>query len=81
MTKPHIVLNSKAMDYLLKQASKPMIEDITRSIEAAAGDGFEGDVRIGRTRVRGVVGTTNETGRKAEAEERTLTRALQAGRR
>lgn len=76
-----IKLHSKAMARLLKQDARPIITSITNDIARAAGEGFDGDVQVGRSRVRGVVGTVNRKGRQAEAEDRTLSRALNAGRR
>lgn len=81
MTVQRVEVNRKAMARLLKEESVPLLEDITRDIAAAAGPGFEGDVQIGANRARGLVGTTDYESRKAEAEDRVLTRSIDAGRR
>lgn len=60
-----------------------LIREGVEKVEAAAGEGFEAEVepRSGRRRTpRGSVRTVNDTGRKAEAEDRALTRAIDAGR-
>lgn len=80
MKKADLKLNRKAMARILKEESVPVVRRITEQIAAAAGPGFEGDVQIGRNRARGIVGTTDYESRKAEAEERALTRAIDAGR-
>lgn len=60
-----------------------VFNDIRRrvnAIAAAAGPGFQASVVVGRNRVRGSVITTNQRSRLAEARNRALTRALDAGR-
>lgn len=47
---------------------------------AAAGPGFEGVIKPHRFTARGFVQTADETGRKREAEEKVLLRALDAMR-
>lgn len=49
-------------------------------IAAAGGDGMRVDVRVGRNRARVSVVTATKKARIAEATERRLTRALDAGR-
>jgi hypothetical protein len=49
-------------------------------IAAAAGDGFEARTSTGRTRARAVVITTDDVSRRAQAEDRALSKALTAGR-
>ena len=49
-------------------------------IAAAAGDGFEVSSRIGATRARASVITATRAARKAEAVDRVLTSAIDAGR-
>jgi hypothetical protein len=51
-----------------------------RKIAAAAGPGMEPSVQVGRTRARGSVITATRKAREAEARDRALTRALDAGR-
>lgn len=56
------------------------IERRTRAVAAAAGPGMEASMG-GRKRARGSVITATGTARRAEASDRALTRALDAGRR
>jgi hypothetical protein len=49
-------------------------------VSAAAGPGMFVSVRVGRARVRASVITATDEARKAEAENRALTRALDAAR-
>lgn len=49
-------------------------------IAAAAGEGMEASVRVGRTRARASVITVTAKARENEARHRSLTRALDAGR-
>jgi hypothetical protein len=51
-----------------------------RRIAAAAGEGFEVDESVGRNRARASVRTVSHEGRYAEATQRALTRAIDAGR-
>lgn len=60
-----------------------LIRDGVERIAADAGEGFEADVESlsgKRGTPRGSVRTVTEAGRKAEAEDRALTRAIDAGR-
>lgn len=66
---------------ILSQAG--VIADIRRRGEAiadAAGEGVEADTRMGSTRPRALVTTETFEAMYAEATERTLTRAIDAGR-
>lgn len=56
------------------------IEKRTRKVAAAAGPGMRSKVSQGRDRVRGTVWTGTYAAKKAEAEDRALTRALDAAR-
>lgn len=49
-------------------------------IAAAAGQGMEASLRVGRTRARASVITGSREAMLAEATDRSLTRALDAGR-
>lgn len=51
-----------------------------RRIATRAGDGFESSVWQGRDRVRATIRTATPAARRAEAENRALSRALAAGR-
>lgn len=64
----------------------PAVEvDLRRRAEqiaaAAAGEGFEADSQVGRTRARASVRTATTEARLAEAKHRALTNAIDAGRR
>lgn len=50
------------------------------AIAAAAGEGMEADSRIGATRARASVVTATPEAMRAEAEDRALTSAIDAGR-
>lgn len=63
--------------------SVPVQQDLRRRAEriaAAAGPGMEASVQVGRNRARGSVITVTQQAREAEARNRALTRALDAGR-
>ena len=51
-----------------------------RRIADEAGPGFEADVQVGRTRARAMVKSTDFQSMRAEATDRALTRAIDAGR-
>lgn len=76
-----IRLNSAGVRELLR--SEAVRADLARRaalIAAAAGEGFEASSSIGGARARARVHTATFAARKAEAHERALTRALDAGR-
>lgn len=50
------------------------------AIANRAGPGFDPDVRSGRNRARATVRTATHSARVAEATDRSLTRAIDAGR-
>lgn len=76
-----VKLNSRAIAALLKS---PEVQDDLRSraarVAAAAGPGMESEVSVGTTRARAHVWTATFEARHAEATERRLTAALDAGR-
>lgn len=74
-------MNYAEMRRIMK--SPGVMADLMRrgnAVRAAAGSGFMVSSRIGSTRARVSVITANDRGRRAEAENRTLTRALDAAR-
>ena len=76
-----VKLNSRAVDALLK--SPEMQADLAARaarVAAAAGEGMESDVSVGRTRARGYAWTATAEARRAEATDRRLTAALDAAR-
>lgn len=81
MARPVVKINRAAVRKLLKdQALLADLERRAAKIAAAAGPGFESDGRIGRTRARAMAYTTDAQSMRAEATDRALTRAIDAGR-
>jgi hypothetical protein len=72
--------NDKELDRLLKDGIKGDLKKRADRIAAAAGDGMESSVVIGRTRARASVITASYAARRAEARNAALTRAIDAGR-
>lgn len=63
--------------------SNPVQSEVARRavrIAKAAGPGFEAVVNPAKYTARAFVRTTDDASRKAEAKDKTLTRALDAGR-
>lgn len=76
-----IEINSAGIQALLKSEEvQSLLEEKARRIAAAAGDGMEVSSRIGATRARASVITATKAARKAEAVDRALTSAIDAGR-
>lgn len=76
-----VVLVPGAVGRLLR--SKEVLADLQargERIAATAGDGFAAEPFIGRTRARVTVRTATPQAMEREARDRTLTRALDAGR-
>ena len=74
--------NRKGFDELLK--SDEVLADLKRRAEAiarAAGPGHGVRSEVGRNRARAAVVTETYDAMRAEAEDRALTRAIDAGRR
>jgi hypothetical protein len=81
MAKIRIEMNPKAIGELLK--SQPVQDDLKARadrIAEAAGDGMLASVRVGKTRARASILTDTIAAKRAEAKDRALTRALDAGR-
>lgn len=77
-----IVINHAAVEALLKSSGvQADLERRARNIAAAAGPGMEVDSAVGIRRARATVRTATWEARRAEARARTLTSALDAGRR
>lgn len=76
-----ITMNRSAVRQLLRG---PEVEqDLNRrarAIAAAAGEGHETDLWIGRTRARATVRAETFEARAREARDKSLTRAIDAGR-
>ncbi|HLS46088.1 MAG TPA: hypothetical protein VK045_11695 [Ornithinicoccus sp.] len=80
-SKVRIEMNPAGFQAILKSAE--VQADLGRRAEAianAAGDGMDVDVRVGRTRARASVRTGSPEAMRAEARDKTLTRAIDAGR-
>lgn len=76
-----IELNSAAIGDLLRSSEvQGMLEDSARRIASAAGPGHRVDSTVGRTRARAAVITDTFDAMFSEATDRTLTRAIDAGR-
>jgi hypothetical protein len=79
--KIRVEVNSAGIQALLKSAEvQADLEARARKIAAAAGEGMEASSRIGKTRARASVITATRKARLAEATDRALTKALDAGR-
>ncbi len=82
MADVRIELNSPGVAALLKGPEVTAdIDRRVRAVAAAAGAGMEASTLVGATRARGSVITGTRDARVAEATDRALTRALDAGRR
>ena len=75
-----VKFNSKELDRIRKELVKNDLKKRADRIAAAAGDGMESSVVIGRTRARASVITATHAARRAEARNASLTRAIDAGR-
>ena len=75
-----VKFNSKELDRIRKELVKNDLKKRADRIAAAAGDGMESSVVIGRTRARASVITATHAARRAEARDASLTRAIDAGR-
>lgn len=82
MAKIKVKVSSRGAREVLK--SQGVVADIAKRVHRgarAAGDGFEGLVQMNKARTaRGVVRTAGDEGRKREANEKVLIRALDAMR-
>ena len=76
-----LVLNKKAFVELMK--SGEMQRDLirrSRKVKAAAGEGFEESVFVGKRRARASVITATFAARRRQSRDNALQRALSAGR-
>jgi tRNA A37 threonylcarbamoyltransferase TsaD len=79
--KIRIEMDSGGIQELLKSAGvQADLKSRADRIAAAGGPGMEAGSRIGKTRARASVITATRKARLAEANDRALTRALDAGR-
>jgi hypothetical protein len=82
MANTRIVLNRAGVKALLR--SPEVVADLKRraeAIAAVAGEGNEVEVAVGPTRARAAVVTKTFDAMRDEATDRSLTRAIDAGRR
>lgn len=80
-TKVRIEMHSPAFRaFLRSQEVLDLVMDPAEKIAAAAGEGHEATGSVGANRVRASVRTTTFAARKSEAEDKTLTSAIGAGR-
>lgn len=76
-----IEVNSEGIQSILKSDEvRELLRAKAERIAAAAGEGFEASSMIGKTRARASVITATRAARLAEATDRTLTMAIDAGR-
>lgn len=85
MAKIKIVLNRKEVRHLLRgdgpyAGVASDLKSRARAIANAAGDGMETDSSVGANRARASVWTATREAMEAEAKDRSLTRAIDAGR-
>lgn len=81
MSLVRVVLNHDGIAELLKSAEvQADLEERGKRIAAAAGDGVEVERFVGQARARVIVRTATTEARLAEASDRALTRAIDAGR-
>jgi hypothetical protein len=80
-SKVRIDINSAGILALLQSGGvQALLLAKAERIAAAAGEGMEASVRVGKTRARASVITATSHARKAEAVDRALTKAIDAGR-
>lgn len=76
-----IVIDKKGVgEYLKSQTVADAIQQVMDPIVAAAGPGHASRVYLGKDRVRGQIWTGTYAAKKAEADDRNLTRSIDAGR-
>lgn len=79
--KIRIEINSAGIQALLKSEEvQSLLMAKAQRIAAAAGEGMEASSMVGKTRARASVITATRAARKAEAVDRSLTKAIDAGR-
>ncbi len=76
-----VEMNRRGVTELLKSAEvQADLERRAKAIAEAAGPGMEVDVRVGKTRARASVRTETFEAILSEATDKTLTKAIDAGR-
>jgi len=81
MAKVRISVNRNGVGEILKSDKvRAELERRAQAIADSAGEGFEADSLIGATRARASVRTASFEAMQAEAKDRVLTRAIEAGR-
>lgn len=80
-SKIRVDISSAGIQDLLKSGPvQALLKAKADRIAAAAGPGMVSSSRVGKTRARASVITDSYRAKRAEAEERALTKALDAGR-
>lgn len=81
MAKFRVDVSDAGIQALLKSSEvQALLKEKADRIAAAAGPGMEASSWVGRTRARASVITASGKARRAEATDRALTKALDAGR-
>ena len=81
MAKVQVRVNTSGAQSILKSSEvRAFLKAKADRIAAAAGAGFESSSMVGPNRARASVITATAKARRAEAKDRALTRALDAGR-
>ena len=77
MSKVEIELNSAGIQELLKSAEiQGYCEELARGVASRAGDGYEVDTMVGKTRVNASVYAATKEANKDNLENNTLLKAL-----
>ena len=77
MSKVEIELNSAGIQELLKSAEiQGYCEELARGVASRAGDGYEVDTMVGKTRVNASVYAATKEANKENLENNTLLKAL-----
>lgn len=75
-----VKLKSAGVQEILRTPEVFDLEGRAQRIAVAAGEGMEAFVQVGKARARAAVVTTTREAMEAEATDRALSRALDAGR-
>lgn len=77
MSNFRFVLNKEGVRELLQSPEMiDIISGYTDQITAAAGEGYEGDVKVGKNRIVGMIKSVSEEAKKDNEEHNTLLQAL-----
>ena len=77
MPKPKVVISRSGANAVRKSSEmRAVLGTIVAQMATRAGPGFVGDVQDGQTRARGMVKSTDEQSKRAQAEHSALTKAI-----